>query len=398
MPPNNLGPDTVGADRKKKHMVLFHRVGPYPSVYLNGEVTNTRAEVYYTGVSLKQSGSLPETENPAELLKVWTPVGLKTMEPNPSTIKYYDACENYKQAMEDSNPTHRIAGLYVELRRGQPDHYRVVMTGPDYSTEVNTPQALKELLGQGGDKENVPPRLTIHFNPGDIRFQKNRNYSTWQRPERLGVTAKRKQMGNQYMKRVYARYTLTTRYDPQSTRFRPKLAIEIIIIPSEEAGNGLNDQQLHEFDSSGLKVITIWTSPHIYEWHQYYANIPRVFSVKNPIPACGEKHPETDIKPSEYVMRRIAHDLHLRSRSGADIRKLKEMEEYIKNPEREYIHSNHPPLIMPEIPNTTLSTEHPAAENPDMWEDTEDENDDNTETEKPPDTQPGADKAGAVKS
>ena len=100
MPPNNLGPDTVGAG-KKKHMVLFHRVGPYPSVYLNGEITNTRAEVYYTEVSLKQSGSLPETENPAELLKVWTPAGLKTMEPNPSTIKYYDACENYKQAMED---------------------------------------------------------------------------------------------------------------------------------------------------------------------------------------------------------------------------------------------------------------------------------------------------------
>ena len=73
MPPNNLGPDIVGTDMKNKPKVLFHRVGPYPSVYLDGEITNTRAEVYYTGTSLKHSGSLPDTENPTELLKVWTP-------------------------------------------------------------------------------------------------------------------------------------------------------------------------------------------------------------------------------------------------------------------------------------------------------------------------------------
>ena len=348
MATRNDGPTEL-LPRGQPLILVLPNTAELPSVYLNGIYTTERGYLYWTGRSLQHAGCLPEEEHPNKMLKIWTPANLKPMSPNPSFANNWTSHDHYRQYLMDNHSAtqHRTAGIYIESEHGRCINYRLTIVGAKANFTVQTPQPIRTHLANHNIK-NIPKMMIGSINPNHMRFKGGRDFTDWMNLHQMNIHFKKHGVPNAAHRQIYCRLRTHCR---DSNCFKLKMQVEYIIVPDGESPNGLTQQQLELLDSSGARTLNLWTSSDTIKWDQTYPTQEGTFNIKTPIPVVSEKYPETNIKPSEWTLRRIAYDPYYRGRCGVNLRTYEGMISWLQNKDRTYVFGpNIPTLIMPEIP------------------------------------------------
>ena len=359
--PGNLGPpdNRTWADPA---VLTFPMLAPQPGVFLNDYPTDIRRPVYYANPLLSNCGMTPlEPMTRQNVIKVWTPSQLTPMDNLPGHDITWESFEHYRASIAATHgPVTRVAGVYINVERGKCVDYRISITGAQHDVNVTIPQPILELMTQHGCR-TFPLTMSAIIKPENVRFRASRNFSRWKNLESLGFNSNGIKIPEPVLSQIYGRFKM---FSPEPTNFHLRLGVEFVIIPRHMAARGLTQQLQEILDSSGLRRFTLWEESGSYIWDEVFPTIRGVFNITFPVPVLKEHYPETDLKPSEWTLRRVVYDILLRSVAGAEHDSLTDSNNWFDNPRRTYVHNLKPTLIVPPIPKMPLHYPYPTRELP----------------------------------
>ena len=209
--------------------------------------------------------------------------------------------------------------------------------------------------------KNFPLTMSAIVKPEHVRFRASRNFSRWKHLEALGFNSNGIQIPEPVLHQIYGRFKL---FSPDPKNFHLRLGVEFVIIPRHLSARGLTQQLQEILDSSGLRRFTLWKDTASYIWDEVFPVIRGVYNITFPVPVIKETYPETDLKPSEWTLRRIVYDILLRSVAGAEHANLTTSNDWFDDPRRTYVHNLKPTLIVPPIPQLPHNYPYPTRELP----------------------------------
>lgn len=354
MNPGNLGPPDDSPWMEPT--VITFPPAPYPGIHRFGYGTLDRQEVYVTNPLLSECGLYPVSLQPQHTIKVWAPPGLRVMQERHDQDITWTSHDHYKRFLRDVNGNLRVAGIFVNVERSRPVDYRVIISGQEHRITIRTPKAISDLMVHMGF-QTVPEHMNGIIWPKDVRFLASRNYTDWMSLEQLGLNGVKTIIPNPVQERIRVRLKIKSL---NNRNFRAHLTAEYVILPEDLVNTGLTDTIRTMLDSSGVPTLELWRGGTNYPWYEHFPVLPGVFNNQFPVPAICERYMETDLRPSEWTLRRLVYDVFLRSRAGSTITNMMESINWFRDSQRTYTHDLGPVLIIPQVPDHPANYNYPT--------------------------------------
>ena len=347
------GPRDPQLDATRFHKIFFPtEPGSLPIQYNDEELLyQYTSGLFYTNPTMYQMSLYPNSDNKLALMRVWT---LHELEPGTRDDVIKESWPNYESYRYDLHNrslrlNRRLSGVLLTTNRGRIEFYRVLVGGPTYRVVVDSPDPVTELLAV--NNITAPPGTKIqwsaHVNPAEILFEPSQVISDWMPLHKAGFLAINTLVPQSVLNRIFVRYRLSNRHRAV-TAF--KLVVEGFIVPrddDERAKREMRQDYKEMLATSSAPTFTFWVSDAVVKWDVVYPTLPRVFNTKWPVPAINEIVPGCNIRPSEYQIRRVMHDILFKASGGKPMSRLAHFDNWIRDPNREYFINRIPTLIIP---------------------------------------------------
>ena len=347
------GPVDPDLNATRFHKIFFPtEPGSLPVQYNDMELLyRYTSGLFYTNPTMYTMMLYPNSNNKLALMRVWT---LRELEPgtrDDATRENWPSYEAYRYDLHNRSLrlNRRLSGVLLTTFHGKIEYYRVLVGGATYRIVVDSPDPVTELLtlnnitGPGG--RNV--RWSAVINPAEIVFEPSQVVSDWMPLHKAGLLAINTLVPHSVLSRIYVRFRLSNRHRAVTNI---KLVIEGFIVPrddDERVRREMRQDYKDMLSTANCPTFTFWVGDTNLKWDVVYPTLPRVFNTKWPVPAINELAQNCNVRPNEYQIRRVMHDILFKAGGGKPMHRLVHFDNWIRDPNREYFINRIPTLILP---------------------------------------------------